>query len=183
MNIAEHLSYERVLKPPKTLKSRLPLILLILLYAFVLSLWIFPVLYFGLSLQFIMLIPLSLLLVILPTRKYRSVEYEYAFGGGCFTYSKIYGKSRRKQILSVDLSDAILIAPADKDHMKRAQESPLTTVTHATLYEDSTDIWLILYPINKKETGVVLFHSDERSLRFLRQANPRATVRTPLSRS
>ncbi len=183
MNTFEHLSYERILKLPKTLKNRLPFLFLIFLYVFVLSLWIFPVLYLGLSLQFIMLIPLSLLLVILPTWKYGFVEYEYVFSGGCFIFSKIYGKRKRKQILQIDLSEAILIAPADGDHRRKAEESNLSSVTHATVRQGEEDIWLILYTVSKKETGVVLFHSDERSIRFLRHANPHATVRFPLSHS
>lgn len=183
MNASEHLSYERILKPPKNLKNLCPLIFLIFLYVFVLSLWIFPVLYLGLSLQFIMLIPLSLLLVILPTWKYGFVEYEYVFSGGCFTFSKIYGKRKRKTILEVDLSEAILISPADTDNRRKAEESNITSVVHATIQDGGEDIWMILYAVSKKENGVVLFHSDERSIRFLRHANPHATVRSPLSRS
>lgn len=179
MNLTDHSSYERILKLPRTLKTYLPRLILFLLYLICLSFWIFPILYLGFSTQLLLLIPLSLLAVILPTWKYGFVEYEYVFSPQGFCFSKIYGKRKRKQIMDLDLSDAILIAPATDENMQKAGASTLSTVIYATVDLCADDIWLILFEVDKKETGVVLFHADERTLRFLRRANPHAMVRLP----
>ena len=81
MNHQDNPSYERILKLPKTVKTYAPLLGLLFLYLFVLSLWIFPILFFGFLSEILLLIPLSLLLIILPTWKYGFVEYEYVFSG------------------------------------------------------------------------------------------------------
>lgn len=177
MNLSDHPSYERILKLPKTLKNYLPRLALLLLYVIFLSLWIFPILYLGLSIQLILLIPLALLLLILPTWKYGFVEYEYIFSGQSFCFSKIYGKRKRKQIFDLDLSDAVFIAPFNEENQRKAAATSLSTVIDATVDEEAEDHWIILFEIDKKETGAVLFHADERTIRFLRQANPHATAR------
>ena len=183
MNHQDNPSYERILKLPKTVKTYAPLLGLLFLYLFVLSLWIFPILFFGFLSEILLLIPLSLLLIILPTWKYGFVEYEYVFSGQSFCFSKIYGKRKRKQILDLDLSSAILIGPATDEHLMRASQSSPAEVIYATVDDCGEDIWLILFEIDKKESGAVLFHADERAIRFLRRANPHATVRLPFSNS
>ncbi len=179
MNATDNPSYERILKLPRTLKNYLPRLILFFLYFVFLSFWIFPILYLGPRMELLFLIPLSLLVVILPTWKYGFCEYEYIFSGQSFCFSKIYGKRKRKQIMDLDLSDAILIAPATDENMKKAGASALSTVIYATGDNGADDIWLILFEVDKQETGIVFFHCDERAIRFLRRANPHATVRLP----
>ena len=183
MNGRDNPSYERVLALPRSFKTYLPRICLFAIYFIILTLWIFPILYLGLSFELLILIPLSLLLVILPTWKYGFVEYEYIFSGQSFCFAKIYGKRKRKQVMDLDLSNAILIAPATDENIQRASASELSTAIYATVDIGAEDIWLILFEVDKTETGVVFFHGDERSIRFLRRQNPHATARIPSSHS
>ena len=175
MNRNDNISYERVLKPPRNLKNSLPLITLCLLYLLFLGLCLIPLLYFGFTAELLLLIPFSLLLLVLPTWKYGFCEYEYIFCGQSFCFSKIYGNRKRKQIMDLDLSDAILISPVTDETLLKAETKELSTVIYATLDNGAPDVWMILFEVDKKETGVVFFHADERSIRFLRRANPHAT--------
>ncbi len=174
----ESYSYERVLKLPRSHMLR-RLSLLILGCLFLLSLW--AVVIALLSLFYapvILMIPVSLLLLLLPTWKYCFVEYEYIFIGGMFYFSKIYGKRRRKQLLSVELSRVSLLVPSEEEYRKRAAAMSPSAELDATVGTCDDAIWLMVYDIGQKDVGVVFFHADERTLRALRHFNPHATVRT-----
>lgn len=175
----DSLSYERVLTPPKGRATRLPRLRLALLYLIAVGIWILLFIKLTLSAPLILLAVLSLLLLILPTMKYGSFEYEYIFTGGMLYCAKIYGKRKRVQFAEVELAKAILIAPDTPEYRKQAERSDPSTVIYATVDDRATDIWLILLPTSETDTAVLFFHGDERSLRILRKANPRATVRVP----
>ncbi len=170
-------SYERILKPPKSLKSALPRIGLILLYFLALSIWFVLALTFTLSPQILVLIPLTMALLILPTWKYGSVEYEYILSGGMLYCAKIYGKRKRKQMVGIDLSQAALIAPNDREHREKATNLSPTKTVYATVTEQAEDIWLIAFETEPKNFAVLFLHADEKTVRMFRKANPRATAR------
>ncbi len=174
-------SYERILKPKKSLKTCLPRAWLILGYLFFLSLWLVLIARFNEQLLkpgTLILIPLSLLLVILPTWKYGSVEHEYILSGGMFYYAKVYGKRKRKQLLALDLSCALLIAPYDEAHQNNIEALAPQSTLLALADPSADDIWVLIYKVEKKENSALLFHADDRTLRCLRQANPHAMVRS-----
>lgn len=176
-------SYERIFKLPKNFKNFLPRIELICLYLAIAMAWLLLLIRWKLLSHLILLAPLSLLLVILLTWKYGSAEYEYIFSGGTFCFSKIYGKQKRKELLSLNLEKAVLIAPKTPDNLKKADGLNPEKVYHATVNPKAEDIWLIVFESDKKEkaTEVVFFHADERTVRFLRRTNPHATVRYSFS--
>ncbi|MBQ8818697.1 MAG: hypothetical protein IJZ83_08975 [Clostridia bacterium] len=101
--------YERIIKTENTTKKVLPKILMIGAYIVILSIWFVIAVRYSINAAMIMLIPLSILTAVLLTWKYTSVEYEYSFTAGIFTFSKIYGKSKRKPIFEGDLKKLISV--------------------------------------------------------------------------
>ena len=85
------------------------------------------------------------------------------------------------QFAEIDLSRATLIAPDQADYRKQAERLSPTQVIHATVDDKAEDIWLMVLPTPAEETVALFFHADEQTVRILRKANPRATVRLPYS--
>ena len=101
--------YERILKRSTPTSKAL----MLLLYAAVLVAWTVLAFITAFNPGVLILALLTLVALVLLTWKYTLVEYEYSFVGGVFTLSKIYGKSRIKQVFQSDLKMLISASPLD----------------------------------------------------------------------
>ena len=115
-------SYERLIRRKVTGIHVLQRLGLIVLYLLWLSIWFVVAVRWILNAPLIAFAILSTVLLVILTWRYTLVEFEYEIIGGTFYLSKIYAKSRRKALLEIELSDAVLIAPYTEDYVKRAQE-------------------------------------------------------------
>ena len=129
-----------------------------------------------LSLFHPLLIVLAVLLtviLVMLTHKYLHVEFEYSFVGGELTVSKIYGKKKRKQLITHSLRDALLIAPATEEHLEHV-DGKLISALSTPDAEDALLLWL---DVSKAERVVLLIESDERTIALCRRAAPAACSR------
>ncbi len=168
--MADIQSYERVLKKKQTgLK-----VALIALYAVVAGVWLVLAVRVGLHPAMILLAPLSVVIAVLLTWRYTNVEYEYSFMAGTLTFSKIYGKSRRKTLLEVDIKSLSSVFPYNErtaskiSDGKRVNGIPSSTSENPCVcaFEDE----------NENKVYFVL-DCDEQSAKIFKFFNPSATDR------
>jgi len=115
------------------------------------------------------------------TWKLVNVEYEYAFIGGSFYLSKIYGKSFRKELFESDLSLATAVAPYEGQYKKDIQNKDISKEFKAISSVKARDIWFMLFEKENGDRTVIIFEADERSLKLIRQGCPRAVAREKLT--
>ena len=166
--------YERVLKK-KAIKRKL---LLIGVYVIILSIWFVVAIRYTLNAAIIILAPLSILIAVLLTWKYASVEYEYSFSAGTFTFSKIYGRSKRKTVFSADIKSIALAKPYDAD---RDAGLDYSEFINAIPCSASPNPCICIFDVDEKRT-CVLIDCDDRSARILRFFNPSSVDRDILKK-
>ncbi len=160
--------YERVFKAKKPSASLIQKILLISAYAIILALWLIIVLAAGLSASLLMLIPLLLLTVSLLTWKYTSEEYEYSFVAGSFTFSKIYGSSRRKTVFEAELKSLISVVP----YSERAEaDTKADKLINATVPAECPRPCICVFEENERKHAVII-DCDDMTLKILRYYKP-----------
>ena len=170
-------SYERLIRRKVTGKYIWQRVGLIALYLLWVSIWFVIAIRFFVNAPLVAFAILTTVLLVIFTWKLTVVEYEYTLVGGSFYLAQIYGKSRRKAILEAELSDAVLIAPYTEDYAARAEALSPTEILWATSAPDAPNIWMLVWDADKEERLLLFFEADERSVRLLRQYNPRVTAR------
>ena len=105
------------------------------------------------------------------------IEWEYTLAAGTFYVAKIYGKKRRKEVLELDLTDALMIAPLTEENQRKAEERGVSTTVKAVSDPSAENVWLMLFEATPDRRTLVLVDMDETMLRILRHGNPRATSR------
>ena len=111
--------------------------------------------------------------LILLTRKYLTVEYEYAFLGGTLTVAKILGKSTRRVVCELDL-DRLILADymTDDSAQAAARLNPEETADARTLPD--TPALILVWEDESKSRFACILESDERSELILRRTRPEA---------
>ena len=178
----DNLNYEKIVK--KHIRGGLLLLRISLIAAYV----IFAAIGFTLTFLLAKGSPALILLVgaldsvlILLTWKFTNVEFEYAVLSGYFFVSKIYGKSRRKELFEEDLSRAVMIAPYNEKYAKNANESKPDKIIEAISSQDAENVWFALFESTEKERVLIFFEADQRALKAFRHANPRCVARENLA--
>lgn len=174
----ESQNYEKIIPQRAVGKALLPRLVLILCYLAWLSICLVILLRTAFAPALLLLLPALSVILVLFTWKYVRVEYEYSIYGEDFSVAKIYGKSKRKELLSINLKQAILIAPRTEEFLEKADKLTLKSVLWTVSSPSADGIWMIVYPEDEQIYSLLFFEADEDSLRLLRRANPRATVRT-----
>ena len=161
--------YERVLKK-KEAKGKL---LLIALYLVILSVWFVIAIRFMLNAAIILMIPLSILIAVLLTWKYTCVEYEYSFEAGTFTFSKIYGRSKRKKVFSSDIKLMTLAKPYAPERDVNLEYSSFINAIPSNTAQNPC---ICIFDVDEKKTCILL-DCDEMSAKIFRYFNASATDR------
>ena len=112
--------------------------------------------------------------IIKLTWKYLQLEYEYSFSYGELGVAKIYGKRKRKQIVSADIKSLTMIAPATQENIAKAEHFEPDARVYAISSEAAENIWLALTGDKDEDRVLIFFESDERSLDLLKSVNPYA---------
>lgn len=167
--------YERVLKK-KEPRGKL---LMLALYLVILSVWFVVAIRYALNAAIILLIPLSILIAVLLTWKYTCVEYEYSFAAGTFTFSKIYGKSKRKTVFSADIKSLVLAKPYDP---ARDTNLEYSAFIGAIPSREAQNPCICIFDVDEKRTCVLL-DCDELSAKILRFFNASAVDRDIFKRT
>ena len=120
---------------------------------------------------------LSTLLVVSFTWKYLFLEYEYSFWYGNMSIAKIYAKRKRKNVLSTEIKDLLIIAPANEENIHKANRFEPEETLMAISSESADDIWLTVTGGKDEKRVLIFFEADERSLDMLKKANHFAFVK------
>ncbi len=165
--------YERVIKAETGKRRLLPKLVAISAYAVILSIWFVIAVRVGLTASVLMLVPLSILTAVLLTWKYTAVEYEYSFTAGILTFSKIYGKSKRKSVFEADLRNLISVVPYDERSMDSVDAR---TVINAIPNEACQNPCICVFEENEKRTCIII-DCDNMSAKIFKFFKPSATDR------
>ena len=155
-------------------------------------LFVLTALLLGLKLRLIVpllaFIPLSLWILIFVTWRYVQVDYEYSMESGTLSFTKIYGNRQRKRIFTMQLADAVRIAPlADEAEAARgaAYHPEREFVGVSTMY--AHDIYFVLFELDdaknrEKRRAIFYFEATAKALAICRFYNPSGTVVTEVTR-
>ena len=136
---------------------------------------------FKTMISLFLLIGIADYILFLLTWKLTCIEYECAFAAGSFYLSKIFGKSRRKDLFEAELSRATIIAPYNDKYAEKAEKCSPDKIFKAISTDAAENIWFIAFEEESSKRILVFFEADERSLQCLRHYAPRATVREQLT--
>ena len=139
--------------------------------------WVAPIIRSLFSPLLIALAVLSETVLILCTKKYLNVEYEYSFSGETLTVSTIFSKKSRKTLLSVELKDMLLVAPYNEDAAREAERMDPQKTIDATGSPDADDVLIAIFD-EDPDTKILLFlESDEQIVAQFRRYAPHACSR------
>lgn len=141
------------------------------------SLWLTPILRAMFHPAMIALAIITTAVLVVWTRKYLHMEYEYSFVDSSFTVSKIFGKKKRKTMLEVDVHRMLLIVPATEEHFADASRLAPTKTLYALGTPDSENAILAVWDTDKDERVALYFESDPKTVSILRRFNPQACSR------
>ena len=171
-------TYEKIVKAGDTSKERIKRAVALFAYSLFFAIWLFaaiknaqllvPILAAGI---------LCTLMLILMSWKYFNVEYEYALWYGSFEVAKIYAKKKRKTLVSADVKELLLVAPANEEYLNRAEHFELDKKVFAASSKNAQDLWLLVAGGKDTPHVMVVFEADERLLTMLRQSNPMVFVK------
>ena len=151
---------------------------LIMAYLLFFAVWLVAALYDAKKLAPVLLTGiLCTALLVLLSWKYLSLEYEYSFWYGNLSVAKIYSKRKRKAVLSAEIKDMIMIAPASEENIRRAQGLEPEDTILAVSSDEAENIWLTVTGGKDEKRVILFFEADERSLSILKKSNPFAFVK------
>ena len=169
-------TYEYVIVPRPSAKTRLHKVLLVFSYVlFVIAWFVFGS---GTGLYALMaLIPLTLWMFIFATWRYSCVEYEYSVISGKLTVSKIYGGRSRKKALELDLRTVETALPLNEKQTERLLDDfdPQSETAFLT-HRGSSEAYALLFKDEDVRT-VVYIEVNERMMKTLKLYNAQALRR------
>lgn len=175
--MADIQSYERVIKQEAGFSAFRSKFLFIGIYLLIAIAWGIVLLTVGPLASLILLIPLSIAIAVMLTWKYTKLEFEYSFMGGTFTYSKIYGNSRRSTVFEGEITKMISMRAYDDEYYARLEAEG----AKLTLAVPSLDVPNPCVCIFEKEKGgkiYLLIDCDEHTAKIFKFFNPSATDRS-----
>ena len=173
--MADIQSYERVLKRRAEGKWLLGKLLMIFLYFVIFSAWFVAAIRYGLHPAMILLAPLSVVVAVLLTWKYTCVEYEYSFMAGTLTFSKIYGKSRRRVVFEEDIKSMVSLFPYDDKAAARLSRDQAEKIIDAIPSKFSQNPCVCVFENSNDKKIYFLFDCDEQSAKIFKFFNSPAT--------
>ena len=168
-------TYEKIVKASLTGKRLAVRIAAILLYAIIaVAFLIAALINFNIFAVIALVGALVTVGLIKLTWKYLQLEYEYSFSYGTLSVAKIYGKRTRRQVAEADIKSLIMIVPATKENIARAEHLEAEGRVIAVSSESADNIWLVLTGDKNEKRVIIFFEADERSLAILKSTNPYA---------
>ena len=164
--------YERVIKAARKSKKLAPRLWMIGLYALILGAFLIIAVRVGVSASLLMLIPFSLLTIALLTWKYTSVEFEYSFTAGTFTFSKIYSGSKRKCVFEGDLRELESVFIYDEHKLEHLGGKLINAIPDTSSQNPCVAVF-----VENDSRICVVFDCDRMSAKIIRYFNPSAIDR------
>ena len=140
-------------------------------------LWVAPIIRSLFQPTLIALAVLTTVILVLITKKYLHVEYEYSFVEDMLTVSKIFGKRRRKTVMEIHLKKMLLVSFATDEAMEDATRYDPTTQIDVRSSPESENALLIVWSEDSDTRVLLLLESDEQTVAFFRRHAPHACTR------
>lgn len=113
------------------------------------------------------------------TWKYAKPEYEYSVTSGRVTFSVVYGKRSRREMLNFAIKDCLQIAPAtEREWIERLELYDPEIVYSALSSSDSPDKYYAAFENADGKRCVFYFEATEKMLKLCRNYNSSHTVIT-----
>ena len=167
-------TYERVVPRLCVGKHLAVRVLAYLGYVCFAALWIAPIIRSLFSPVLIVLGALLTMTLVVLTRQFLHVEYEYSFVSDTLTVAKIFGKSRRKVMLSLDFKQIRLVTTADEDGLGEVERLSPTKSIDVRASEESEQALAVVFDESNDIRVLLLMESDERTIAFFRRHAPQA---------
>ena len=134
-----------------------------------------PELATNLIIPYFAIIAILMALLIVLTRRYINIEYEYTIFGDEFSIAKIFGGRSRKSLFKLKISSLILVAPAANEAYRAQieQYAPDETYSH-TQYPNSEYTYFALFENENERRCLLFFDAVPDAVTALRRANPSA---------
>ena len=171
-------TYDKLVKVSDKGKQRTKKIFAVIGYALFFSVWL--IFAFNNRDIFVPLVAAGILctvLLMLISWKYLDVEYEYSIWYGSFELAKIYSKKKRKDLMSAEIKEFLLIAPASEEYVNKAQHFEPQNTYCAISSKDAENVWLFVSGGKDEPRNLVLFEADDRMLTLLKTSNPSVFVK------
>lgn len=168
---------EYVVKPEMTSKIKLARVLLITAYTVFTAVYLF--IFWGLlqGLALLILLPFILFAIVKLTWRFTCPEYEYIIEAGELSVAVIYGGAARRVKCRVNLPDATLIAPFDKERERVLNSPDISNVKRYCAAENSENAYICIYPTkNGSKKCALVFDTTPEAQRIMRICNPSAFV-------
>lgn len=118
-------------------------------------------------------------MIVYATWKYVKPEYEYSVTSGKVTFSTIYGRRSRKEMLTFAIKDCLKIAPAtDGDFIAMLEQYDPEITYSAISSVDSPDKYYAAFENAEGKRCVFYFEATEKMLKLCRNYNSTHTVIT-----
>ena len=170
-------TYEKIVKKKCVGRHRDYRLMAYLGYAAFALLWVAPIIRSLFSPTMILLAVLTTVSLILCTKSYLHVEYEYAFVEDSLTISKIYGKRRRKTLYRIDLKELLLVAPYTKDYEKDIESLAPKKTLDTLSSPDSENVLCAIFEKDEDTRILLLLETDARATAFFRRYAPHVCAR------
>ncbi len=113
------------------------------------------------------------------TWKYTKPEYEYSVTSGRVTFSVIYGKRSRREMLTLTIKECLMIAPAvEREWIERLELYAPEVVYSAVSSADSPDKYYAAFESEDGKKCVFYFEATEKMLKLCRNYNSAHTIMT-----
>ena len=170
-------TYEKIVPVANEGRHRSVRIAIFIGYVAFALLWVAPIIRSLFSPLLIALAALLETVLVLCTKKYLNVEYEYFFGGESLTVSTIFAKKSRKTLLKVDLKDMLFVAPCNEDTMREAERFDPQKTVDATGSADADDVLMVIFDKDADTRMLLFLESDGQIVAQFRRYAPHACSR------
>lgn len=105
----------------------------------------------------------------------RTVEYEYCVTENILDVDVITGKRKRKTLVSVDLKNAEIVAPASVEYEQQFNKDGISNKYMAAMNENDILDFFIIFNDEENNLSRLVFTPNQTILDMIRKANPRNT--------
>ncbi|MDP4118199.1 MAG: DUF6106 family protein [Bacillota bacterium] len=105
----------------------------------------------------------------------RHIEYEYCVANGEMEVDRIIGKKKRKNVATIEIPTAEIIAPAVVDYTKQYDREGINNRIDASKRDNAVLDFFIIYPNDNGGFTRLLFTPNMGVLEMIKKANPRNT--------
>ena len=124
--------------------------------------------------------PLALSVIVPLTWCYTEVEYESILSTGILTVSSVFNRRRRKEIVTLKVGDATVLAPIDSSEAAGADKDAVNKY-NAVSSPEATGVYLVVWNNDKGEKCALYFEPSDKMLKVMTFFN-RATIVTTVNK-